>query len=58
MPNLSATEIRFNEGVIAADVYLIAKNNIDQANISLTISKYNYIFRTKILDYYQGNLKW
>ncbi len=56
--SFSTTEIRFNEGVIAADVYLIAKNNIDQANISLTISKYNYIFRTKILDYYQGNLKW
>jgi outer membrane protein len=52
------TEIRFNEGVITADVYLIAKNNIDQANISLTIAKFNYILRTKVLDYYQGNLKW
>lgn len=52
------TEIRFNEGVIASDVYLIAKGNIDRANINLTIAKYNYIFRSKILDYYEGNLSW
>ncbi|HVM88059.1 MAG TPA: TolC family protein [Puia sp.] len=52
------TEIRFNEGVIASDVYLIAKGNIDRANINLSISKYNYIFRSKILDYYEGVLSW
>jgi outer membrane protein len=52
------TEIRFNEGVIAADVYIIAKGHIDQADINLIIAKYNYIFRSKILDYYQGKLTW
>jgi outer membrane protein len=51
-----SAEIRFNEGVITSDVYLIAKNNIDRANSSLAASKYNYVFRTKILDYYQGRL--
>jgi len=50
------TEIRFNEGVVNSDVYVIAKNNIDRANINLSQSKYIYILRTKILDYYQGKL--
>lgn len=50
------TEIRFNEGVITSDVYVIAKNNIDRANINLSQAKYIYILRTKILDYYQGKL--
>src|SRR5579862_7241941 len=49
-------EIQFNEGVITSEIYLLAKNNIDRANINLTIAKYNYIFRAKILDYYQGRL--
>jgi len=52
------TQIRFNEGVVTSDVYLLAKNKIDAANINLTIAKYNYIFREKILDYYQGKLTW
>jgi outer membrane protein len=52
------TQIRFNEGVVTSDVYLLAKNKIDAANINLTIAKYNYIFREKILDYYQGKLAW
>jgi outer membrane protein len=53
-----SAEIRFNEGVITSDLYLIAKNNIDRANTNLSAAKYNYIFRTKILDYYQGRLMW
>ncbi|HXB44757.1 MAG TPA: TolC family protein [Puia sp.] len=52
------TQIRFNEGVVTSDVYLLAKNKIDAANINLTVSKYNYIFRGKILDFYQGKLTW
>jgi outer membrane protein len=50
------TEIRFNEGVINSDPYVIAKNNIDRARINLSQAKYIYILRTKILDYYQGRL--
>ncbi|MBS1916702.1 MAG: TolC family protein [Bacteroidetes bacterium] len=52
------TEIRFNEGVITSDVYVLAKNRLDQANVNLIASKYNYIFRSKILDYYRGALRW
>jgi len=52
------TEIRFNEGVINSETYLIAKNNSDRANINLSQAKYTYILRTKVLDYYQGKLSW
>jgi len=49
-------EIRFNNGVITSVDYVIAKNNYDRANINLSTSRYNYIFRTKILEYFQGRL--
>jgi outer membrane protein len=50
------TNIRFTEGVITADVYVLAKARTDQAATSLAAAKYAYIFRTKVLDYYQGRL--
>jgi outer membrane protein len=53
-----AAEIKFNNGVITSVDYVIAKNNFDRATANLTAAKYNYIFRTKILDYYQGSLTW
>ncbi len=51
-----ANEIRFNTGVINAFEYLSAKNNLDRATLNLTQVRYEYIFRTRILDYYQGKL--
>lgn len=53
-----AAEIRFNTGVINAYEYLIAKNNLDQARINLAQMKYDYIFRTKLLDFYSGKQLW
>ena len=50
------TNIRFTEGVITADVYILAKARTDQAATNLAAAKYAYIFRTKVLDYYQGRL--
>jgi outer membrane protein len=50
------TQIRFSEGVINSDVYILSKNNTDRANVNLAAAKYTYIFRTKVLDYYQGKL--
>lgn len=50
------TNIRYNEGVIASDAYILAKNNSDAAEVNLAAAKYAYIFRTKVLDYYQGKL--
>jgi outer membrane protein len=53
-----AAEIKFNAGVIASVDYLIAKNNLDKANINLITAKYDYVLRAKILDYYQGKALW
>ncbi len=50
-----AAEIRFNNGVINAAEYLISKNNLDRTKISFAQAKYEYSFRTKVLDYYKGN---
>ncbi len=50
------TNIRFTEGVIASDVYILAKGNSDRAEVNLAAAKYIYLFRTKVLDYYQGKL--
>ncbi len=49
-----AAEVRLNTGVINATEYLISKSNLDRAKISLTQAKYEYGFRTKVLDYFQG----
>ncbi|MBK8518129.1 MAG: TolC family protein [Saprospiraceae bacterium] len=49
-------EIRFNLGAINSVEYLIVKNNLDRANINLTIARYEYLLRTKVLDFYQGRL--
>jgi outer membrane protein len=53
-----ANEIRFNTGVINSFEYLSSKNNLDRATQNLTQVRYEYIFRTKILDYYQGILSY
>jgi len=53
-----AAEIRFNSGVGNSIDYLTAKNNLDRANINLINSKYDYVLRTKILDYYKGMKLW
>ena len=53
-----AAGIRFQQGVGNSIDYLTAKNNLDRANINLIIAKYDYVLRTKILDYYQGKQLW
>jgi outer membrane protein len=53
-----AAEVRFNAGATTSIDYLIAKNNLDRANVNLIIARYDYILRTKILDYYQGKPLW
>jgi outer membrane protein len=47
-------EIRFNSGVSNIVEYIISKNNLDNAKINLANARFEYIFRTKILDYYRG----
>ena len=47
-------ESRLNAGALNATDYSIAKTNLDRARASLVQAKYDYVFRTKILDYYQN----
>jgi outer membrane protein len=49
-----AADIRFNSGVGTPVDYMTAKNNLDRANINLINARYDFILRTKVLDYYQG----
>jgi outer membrane protein len=53
-----AAEVRFNAGATTSIDYLISKNNLDRANVNLIIARYDYILRTKILDYYQAKPLW
>ncbi len=47
-------ETKYNVGMMTAIDYLIEKNNFIQAESKLIQSKYEYIFNSKILDFYQG----
>lgn len=51
-----AAEVRFELGTIVSTEYLLTKNNYDRARLNLTQTWYEYIFRTRILDFYQGRL--
>ena len=48
------TETKFNVGLVTAIDFLVEKNNYFQAQSNLIQSKYDYIFKTKILDFYEG----
>jgi outer membrane protein len=49
-----ASESRFNAGTIDFVSYNLQKTNLDKARLALIQVKYDFVFRTKILDYYQG----
>jgi outer membrane protein len=53
-----AAEIRFNSGVGTSIDYLTVKAILDRANANLIIARYDYVLRTKILDYYQAKPLW
>jgi outer membrane protein len=53
-----SAEVRFNAGAINSVDYLVAKNNLDRANINLTQARYEYLFRTQVLDYFAGRKWW
>ena len=48
------TEEKFNVGMINSVEYNQTKNNLTTAQSDLLQAKYEYIFRTKILDFYNG----
>jgi outer membrane protein len=49
-----AAEVRFNAGAGTSVDYILAKSRLDNANQNLVLAKYDYILRTKVLDYYGG----
>lgn len=48
-------EIRFNNGVSNFLNYIVSKNNLDNAKVNLTNTKYEYKLRVMVLDYYRGH---
>jgi outer membrane protein len=52
--SFKAAEARFTAGVGTSVDYIIAKSNLDRANINLIAAKYDFVLRKKILDYYQN----
>ena len=47
-------EKKYGVGVMNATDFLIQKNNFFQSQSNLIQAKYDYIFKSKILDFYQG----
>ncbi|WP_022825007.1 TolC family protein [Hymenobacter norwichensis] len=47
-------EIRFNNGLLNGTEFNIAKNNLATAESTMIQNKYQFIFRRKVLDFYQG----
>jgi outer membrane protein len=48
------TEQKFNVGLVNTTDYNTAKNKLIKAQSDLLQSKYEYVFKTKVLDFYQG----
>lgn len=48
------TEQKFNVGIVSSVDYNIAKNNLTRAKSEMLQAKFEYIFKTKILDFYMG----
>lgn len=51
-----AAEVRFETGVINSAEYLVIKNSYDRSVVNFTQAGYEYVLRTRILDYYRGKL--
>jgi len=49
-----AMKQRYDNGAANATDYVLAENNLFQARSDLLRAKYDYIFKLKILDFYQG----
>jgi len=48
--------IKFEKGAITTVDYVIAKSNNDKAQMNFIAAKYDYILKSKVLDYYSGKL--
>jgi len=52
--NYDNIQKRYNLGAISTFEYVTAKNSLDSAQFNETISRFDYIFKVKVLDFYQG----
>lgn len=52
--SFSFTEQKFNAGSVSAFDYNNAKNRVLKAQADMLNAKYDFIFKLKVLDYYQG----
>jgi outer membrane protein len=50
----SDMEKKYSVGVLSATDFLIEKNNYNRVSISLIQAKYDYLLRTKMVDFYLG----
>ena len=48
--------VKFEKGAITTVDYVIAKSNNDKAQMNFIAAKYDYILKSKVLDYYNGKL--
>tara|TARA_Y100000589_G_scaffold140640_1_gene134360 strand:- start:8702 stop:10066 length:1365 start_codon:yes stop_codon:yes gene_type:complete len=48
------TELRFEAGAVSALEYADARNRLDNAKINAMRTRYDLVFKSKILDFYQG----
>ncbi|MBU0487102.1 MAG: TolC family protein [Bacteroidetes bacterium] len=53
--SFSYTQKKFDVGAVNSTDYNIAKNQLLSAKSQFLQAKYDYIFKTKVLDFYQGN---
>jgi outer membrane protein len=47
-------EKKFNAGMASTTDYLIEKNNYNKAMLSLISAKYDYVYKSKVMDFYLG----
>jgi outer membrane protein len=47
-------EVRFNNGVSNIVEYITSKNNMESSKLNLSKTKYEYILRVQVLEYYRG----
>lgn len=50
------SKIQYESGILTSVDFLVAKNNLDGADLNLISARYDYFIYSKILDYYEGKL--
>jgi outer membrane protein len=53
--SFEANEKRYNAGLISFLDYSTSKNNKARAEVNLAQAKYDYILKSKVIDFYKGN---